>query len=717
MASKKLKPAPEKELKKKKSLIERPDPKDQPEEIVVSQTDGDDVRTQEAQEKVIQSPLVARIVANLEEAETSRYTPEQQWTANLKAYRGEDSNIVGENGDAGPFRKSEEKKPYVRTTTVKTRAAYAQIMESLMQNSRFPLMIEATPDPEGVPEFATNDPQAQTNKEPETQEDFNLGFEGDGRTMEPGATFDNMSWKEDDPLYANMQEGTDKSGGQFAQLSPAQKAAEKMNKIIMDQLEESNAHTELRKSVFEACLLGTGIMKGVFTEEKTIHKWVDGNYSPETRKFPKMHHVSVWDIYVDPNAVVLDDAEWIIERHRMTSKQLRDLKGRPFFKPKAIDKCIADGANYTNKSFEHIVRDREKFEDKARLWEVLEYWGYMSVEEAISVGLPVEGAVADQIQVNMWLCGDEVLRVVANPFLPQRLPYFLFNYEVDPYNIYGTGVPETMQDSQKMMNGFARLAVDNLALAGNMVFDVDDSMLVAGQDLDIYPGKVFRRQGGQAGQAVHGIKFPSTANENIQMFREWRQIADESTGIPSVSHGQTGVTGVGRTSSGLNMILENASLNIKTVIRNIDDDCLQPMGKMLFYWNHQFNSENVPQGDFDCVATGIRSYTKQEIKVQRLQTLLGLVQNPAIAPMVKLPYIVRELVKGMDLDPEAAINDMDEAKLYAEIIGLAGGVGAQAKQAAQAQAEGPTGTTGNTSNNEGAGNQEGVNGTETELTL
>lgn len=704
-----------KETKTAKSLIQRPKPK-VPEETPVMEVPMDPAQLKlnaEMQEKVIQNPLVARIISNMSEADTSRLTTEAQWISNIQAYRAKDTKTPGRNDDSGEFRASEEHKPYIRTTTVKTRAAYSQIMESLMQNSRFPLMIEPTPVPEGVPEFATNDPNAGGNGEdsPESQEDFGIGFDGDGKTMAPGATADNMSWKEDDELYAQLNEGKDKSGGQYAQISPAARAAERMNKIIMDQLEESNAHTELRKSVFEACLLGTGVMKGVFTEEKTIHKWVEGKYTPEKKKFPKMHHISAWDLYVDNNALILEDAEWLIERHRMTAKQMRDLKSRPSFKTDAIDKCIAGGANYISKSFENVVREEDNIENKGRLWEVLEYWGYMSIEEAVAVGLAVDNAQSDQIQVNVWLCGTEILRAITNPFLPQRLPYFLFNYEINPYNIYGTGVPETMEDSQKMMNGFARLAVDNLALAGNLVFDVDESMLIAGQSMDIYPGKIFRRQGGQPGQAIHGVKFPSTANENMMMFREFRQIADESTGIPSVSHGQTGVTGVGRTSSGLNMILENASLNIKTVIRNIDDDLLQPMGKMLFYWNNQFNYENLPKGDFDCIATGIRSYTKQEIKVQRLQTLLGLTQNPAVAPIVKLPYIVRELVKGMDMDPNEAINDMEEAKLYAEIIGLAGGVSAQSKQAAGMQgAEGPAGTSGNTGNTEGAGNPGGMNG-------
>jgi hypothetical protein len=653
--------------------------------------------------------LAGRVQAAIEEATTSRFSTEQQWMKNLRAYRALDDSSAGRNGDRGEFRASEDFKPYIRTTTVKTRAAFAQIMEALLQNSRFPLMFEATPVPEGVPEFVTDDPNAGSK---ETQQDFGIGYEGDGRTLLPGSTSDSMKWKEDDPLYAQMNEGHDKSGGQFGQLSPAARAAERMTKIVLDQVEESNGHTELRRAVFEACLLGTGAMKGVFTEEKTIHKWDNGVYSPEKRKFPKMSAVSVWDLYIDPNAMKIDDAEWVIERHRMTAKQLRDLKGRPFFKIDQIDEAIKSGGNYTNKAFEHVVREEDAIMDKSRLWEVLEYWGYISIEEAMELGLPLDNVTSDQVHVNAWVCNNRVLRVMVNPFLPQRIPYFVFNYEVNPYNIYGTGVPETMEDSQKMMNGFARLAVDNLALAGSMVFDVDESVLVPGQDMSIYPGKIFRRQGGQAGAAINGVKFQNTANENIMMFREFRQIADESTGIPSVTHGQTGVTGVGRTSSGLNMLLENASLNIKTVIRNIDDDLLNPLGQMLFYWNNQFNYDNLPQGDYCIVATGIRSYTKQEIKVQRLQTLLSLTQNPTIAPMVKIPYIIRELVKGMDMDPEAVINDMEEAKIYAKIMGMASGatLGNGGQPPPEVPVEGPPGTSGATANFASSGNMEGING-------
>jgi hypothetical protein len=73
------------------------------------------------------------------------------------------------------------------------------------------------------------------------------------------------------------------------------------------------------------------------------------------------------------------------------------------------------------------------------------------------------------------------------------------------------------------------------------------------------------------------------------MYQISRQLADEETGLPSIMHGQTGVAGTGRTASGLSMLLGGASLSLKTVIKNIDDQLLKPLGEAYFQWNMQFN--------------------------------------------------------------------------------------------------------------------------------
>ena len=386
-----------------------------------------------------------------------------------------------------------------------------------------------------------------------------------------------------------------------------------------------------------------------------------------------LEFVSIWDFFPDPAATSIDECEYIVHRHRMNKSQLRALSKMPFFDKDAIRECLQMGPNYTEKDYEHELKDDQRTEDYGSgQFEVLEYWGIMDAEYAREVGmdLPDEVDDLDEVQVNAWISNGKLLRGVINPFTPYRLPYNAFPYERNPYSFFGIGVAENMDDSQQIMNGHARMAIDNLALAGSLVFDVDESALVGGQSMDIYPGKVFRRQAGQPGQAIHGLKFPNTSQENMMMFDKFRQLADEQTGIPSYSHGQTGVQSMTRTASGMSMLLGAASLNIKTVIKNIDDFLLKPLGEAYYQWNMQFfEGELDIQGDLEVRAMGTNSLMQKEVRSQRLTMFLQTAQNPAVAPFVKISKIVSELAYSLDLDPDEILNDPEEAAMMAQIIG------------------------------------------------
>ena len=88
-----------------------------------------------------------------------------------------------------------------------------------------------------------------------------------------------------------------------------------------------------------------------------------------------------------------------------------------------------------------------------------------------------------------------------------------------------------MDDTQTLMNGFMRMDVDNAVLSGNMLIEVDETNLVPGQYLTLYPGNVFRRQCGATGQAIFGTKFPNVSSEYMMLFDKSRQLADESIGL------------------------------------------------------------------------------------------------------------------------------------------------------------------------------------------
>jgi hypothetical protein len=244
------------------------------------------------------------------------------------------------------------------------------------------------------------------------------------------------------------------------------------------------------------------------------------------------------------------------------------------------------------------------------------------------------------------------------------------------------------------MNGFMRMAVDNAVLSGNLLIEVDETNLVPGQDLSVYPGKVFRRQGGAPGQAIFGTKYPNVSSENMMMFDKARQLADESTGLPSFAHGQTGVSGVGRTASGISMLMNAASGSIKNVIKNVDDYLLRPLGEGFFRFNMQFDFDPEIKGDLEVKARGTESLMANEVRSQRLMQFLQIASNPALAPFAKFPYVIREIAKSMDLDPDKVTNNMSEAALQAEIL-----KGMQAQQQQQnapagADAMDPTGAGG-----------------------
>ena len=57
-----------------------------------------------------------------------------------------------------------------------------------------------------------------------------------------------------------------------------------------------------------------------------------------------------------------------------------------------------------------------------------------------------------------------------------------------------------------------------------------------------------------------------------------------------------------------------------------------------------------------------------EVRSQRLMQFLQVVQNPVLAPFAKMDYIIREIAKSMELDPDKLVNSMSDATVQAEML-------------------------------------------------
>ena len=648
--------------------------------------------------------LAGLIASRFQTAEDSRKLHESRW---LTAYQ----NYRGLYGKKVRFRESEKSRVFVKVTKTKVLAAFGQLIDVIFGTGKFPIGIRETKMPEGevsqahldslnpAPGIETTPAEPVAGQESE-ENPYDVGYSGDGRVLKPGATYGLGKFEEKFVEELAKMEGNYVEGfspiPQDLEVSPAQKAARRMEKLIHDQIEESNGASELRSALFEAAMMGTGIIKGPFNFNKTLNKWdedEEGNrtYNPLEVRVPRIEFVSTWDFFPDPNATTMEECEYVIHRHRLNRSQFRALSKMPYFDKDAIRECLMMGGNYEKRGYEDQIREEEQDQQTPARYEVLEYWGIMDAEYAREVGIELDDSIddLDEVQINAWVSNDKVLRVVINPFTPYRIPYHAFPYEKNPYSFFGVGVAENMDDSQQIMNGHARMAIDNLALSGSLVFDVDESALVGGQSFEMYPGKIFRRQAGMPGQAIHGVKFPNTSTENMMMFDKFRQLADEQTGIPSYSHGQTGVQSMTRTASGMSMLLGAASLNIKTVVKNLDDFLLKPLGEAYFQWNMQFLEDKLGVvGDLEVSASGTNSLMQKEVRSQRLTMFLQTVQNPAIAPFVKMSKLISELAYSLDLDPDEILNDPEEAAIMAQIIGMQNNVGQETGEELGSPSEG-----------------------------
>ena len=633
--------------------------------------EADSISLEDTEDSVVEDVDVTSIIPYIHDrykrAEDYRYQDEQRW---LKAYR----NYRGLYGPDVQFTESEKSRVFIKVTKTKTLAAYGQIVDVLFANNKFPLSVEPTELPEGVVSDVHFDPKEPEQLRDDTALSSPYGFAGDGNNLPAGATEKSLQEKLG-PLSEKLSEIDGLKEGVGATptsvtFSPAMIAAKKMQKKIHDQLEESSASKHLRSTAFEMALFGTGVMKGPFAVDKEYPNWGDdGEYDPVFKTMPQVSHVSVWNFYPDPDANNMDEAQYVIERHKMSRSQLRNLKKRPLFRANVIDEVIQLGENYTKEYWEDDLADYAP-EHGIERFDVLEYWGMVDTDilEEAEVNIPDELKTFDELQANVWICNGKLLRMVLNPFKPATIPYHAAPYELNPYSFFGVGIAENMDDTQTLMNGFMRMAVDNAVLSGNLIVEVDETNLVPGQDLSLYPGKVFRRQGGAPGQAIFGTKFPNVSSENMMLFDKARVLADESTGFPSFAHGQTGVQGVGRTASGISMLMNAAAGGTKTVIKNVDDYLLRPLGEGLFRFNMQFDFDPEIKGDLEVRARGTESLMANEVRSQRLMQFLQVASNPSLAPFAKFQYIIREIAKSMELDPDKVTNNMNEASIQAELM-------------------------------------------------
>ena len=197
--------------------------------------------------------------------------------------------------------------------------------------------------------------------------------------------------------------------------------------------------------------------------------------------------------------------------------------------------------------------------------------------------------------------------------------------------------------------------------------------MASGEDpTDLYPWRVFLREGGDGNQPMVRFYQPqSNSPALVSVIELFRRFADETTALPSYTHGQT-QSSLNRTATGISILMSNANIVLKSVIKNIDDYLTKPLVRSLYDWNMTWNPNSDIKSDMRIIARGSTTMVQKEVQSQRLLQFLSLLNNPQDQQMVKRDKLLKDVAKSLDIDPDDVLKSekelMDEQQQLQQAI-------------------------------------------------
>lgn len=612
---------------------------------------------EETQNQPFVTGLTAYIRRCWDQARTAKQmTVEPRMLVNLRARRSEyDPEKLGQIREMGGS------EIYAGLTSVKTRAAGSWLRDVLMQSgSERPWTIRPTPLPDLPPQLS--------------EQIIGIVAQPIKQALMSGQQV------AQDQVVGMMQEA--KEEALAALREEARKRADRMADKMEDQLVQGGFMQALDAFIDDITTFPSAVLKGPVIRKKKTLKWMpakEGDFSPEVAEelVSEWERVSPFDIYPSPAATSVNNG-YLIEKHKLSREDLNEMIGVEGYDDKAIRMVLDEyGRNGLREWLTNDVA-MASAEGKATtqiaqnvdgLIDALQFWGPVQGKVLIEWGMD-KAEVPDPLKeynIEAWLIGTHVIKAVVNQDFLGRKPYYVASYEDVPGSFWGRSVADLVRDPQIVVNAAARAIVNNMGIASGPQVVVNVDRLAPGEDItQLTPWRIWQVNNDPTGAGQPPVMFnqpDSRIGELVGVFEKFSEMADEYSGIPKYMGGEPG--GVGRTASGLSMLMGNASKSIKQVISNIDIGVLTPMLTRLYDHNMQFSDDPDLKGDVNIIARGATSLVAKDTAQVRRNEFLMATANPVDMQIVGVEgraAILRETAKNLDMDVDKVVPPLNKLR-------------------------------------------------------
>lgn len=568
--------------------------------------------------------LIAGLETRADERVKRRQIIENRWLEDLRQFHG-----VYSPDEA---RKIEGSEIFENQTRNKTNAMAARLGDLLFPTDDKNWGIEPTPVPElaeGAEELLRiADRAAETNEDAQSRLGEAVEMEADEEEI------DQLSQEAADADDARTE--AERAADELEEIiKEARDRSKLMSEEIDDQLIASRYGAHCRDAIMDACKIGTGILKGPIIGEKQRRRWTEteDGFALTSRidTMPAVQRADPWHTFLDPDCKDPNDGEGVFERKFLNKRQMRKLADDPDMDKDAIREIILAGEGQdSTPHFAPALHDitgegKSKLKGHFLVWEYSGPIDYEDMETYLAAsgqdGIDAEADPLFEANARIWFCQGRLLKFAIYPLDSGESLYSAFNLEEDEVGPYGYGIPYVTRHNQAMLNGAARMLMDNAGFsAGPQILVDKEAVEPENGEYKMEPRKVwlFNSRGIAPNSSPFQTFDVPTHQVELQAIMELAlRFMDDDAQMPKIAQGDQGAH-ITKTAQGMSILMNAANVVFKRVVKDWDDRITIPMITRFYDFNMQFSPKSEIKGDYDVKARGSSVLLVREMLSQNL---------------------------------------------------------------------------------------------------
>lgn len=448
----------------------------------------------------------------------------------------------------------------------------------------------------------------------------------------------------------------------------AEKKCTRLEEKIEDDLHESGYYLALRECFKDLSELMSCVLKGpILRKEKVLEAW-DGENPIITEKIVKrFYRVNPFDYYPCADSKHPQDGP-TCELEHFKPTDLQKMIGVLGYKEEVLRKIIRENKNGRRETTP-VTPEKSRLEHQntsayadstSSTIDSIDFWGDILGELLIQWGIEDAESIDPELSYscNVKMVGSDVYRTMLNPDPLGDKPYQVTSFVKSNDSQWGTAPAELGASIEDFCMNTIRMLVKNMSISGAPMFDVNIDKLADDEDTEPYPTKTFISNSRTMNDAP-AVRIIQANLLSGELWKLYESAAVKLDYIIAPSFGSGSVNqGGGRTASGLAMIMNSESRNLKVVVGNVDHDLQLPAVERIFRQIMLFDDDLTLKGGLRFKARGIGAQLIKEGMTQRRSELLTQSMNPVdmqIFGVKGRAYMWLDQIKDLGWDVKQAI--------------------------------------------------------------